>query len=226
MKQQTAILIFNNSAKKSLHTKVITSEEFFNIIEAKTLKTVQKTGLPYFHFPESLQNGLSFGERFSNAIASVFEKGFQNIITIGSDIPHINAQILKKATNRLQNKSCILGPSTDGGFYLMSFNKNDFNKESFAALPWETKTLKQNFIGDLTSKNLEFSLLEPLSDIDSSEDIIIALKSSRLLPKSLKRLFSKLVILTKHIFSPNKMRHNLFNVTKVFNKGSPFILSN
>ncbi|KJD37028.1 hypothetical protein PW52_00790 [Tamlana sedimentorum] len=226
MKQRTAILIFTNSAKKLLHTKVITSAEFFNIIEAKTLKTVQKTGLPYFHFPESQQNGINFGERFSNAIASVFEKGFQNVITIGSDIPHINTRILKKASSRLQNKSCVLGPSTDGGFYLMSFNKKDFDKESFAALPWETKTLKQNFICDLTSKNLEFSLLEPLSDIDSSEDIIMALKSSRLLPKSLKRLFSKLVRLTKHIFSPNKMHHSLFGVSKLFNKGSPVILSN
>lgn len=224
MNKQTAILIFANSAKKTLDSKKISASEFFKIIDSKTLETVQKTGLPFFHLSEDQQIGFSFGERFSNAIASVFEKGYQNIITVGNDIPHLNAKILNKAEQYLENKPYVLGPSTDGGFYLMGFQQRDFNKEEFANLPWETKQLKQSFINVLEARKLSFSFLETLSDIDSSADIDIVLKSSRFLNKSLKSLLSKLRAFSKHFFTSNRTIYKIHCISCLFNKGSPFLL--
>ncbi|APY07999.1 hypothetical protein BWZ20_06645 [Winogradskyella sp. J14-2] len=224
MNKQTAILIFANSGKKTLHSKRISDYEFFNIIDTKTLEVVKKTGLPFFHFSEDQQIGFSFGERFSNAIASVFEKGYQNIITIGNDIPNLNTKILNKAEKHLENKSHVLGPSTDGGFYLMGFQQRDFNKEEFASLPWETKRLKQSFIDVLASKNLNFSFLETLTDIDASADIDAVLKSSRFLNKFLKSLLSKLTAFSKHFITPNRTVYKIHCISYLFNKGSPFLL--
>lgn len=224
MNKQTAILIFANSAKKSLDSKRISTSKFFKIIDTKTLETVQKTGLPFFHFSEDQQTGISFGERFSNAITSVFEKGFQSIITIGNDIPHLNASIINKAAQHLEDRSYVLGPSSDGGFYLMGFKKAHFNKEEFANLPWETKYLKQRFVNVLTSNNLDFYFLETLSDIDSLADIDVVLKSSRFLNKSLKSLLSKLTAFSKRFFTSNRPIYKIHCISCLFNKGSPFLL--
>jgi len=202
----------------------MSSTAFFNIIEAKTLNTVKKTGLPFYHFPEHKQQGTSFGERLSNAISCVFNKGYQRIITVGSDIPHLNASILNKSAKRLQHQSYVLGPSTDGGFYLIGLNKNAFNKDSFIRLPWETKTLKHHFISELSSKNVKFSLLEPLYDIDSSEDIISVLKSSRHLDTAIKRILQILIPFLQPIYDSKKLHIKDLKLSKLFNKGSPVAL--
>jgi uncharacterized protein len=125
MKTKTAILIFANSAEKELTSKSISSSDFFNLLDSDTVKTVKKTNLPYFHFSEKEQIGSSFGERFTNAIEAVFNKGFEHVISLGNDIPHLRANHILKATQNLATSDYVLGPSTDGGFYLMGF-KNTF----------------------------------------------------------------------------------------------------
>ena len=142
MNNKTAILIFANSAEKQLISKSIASSDFFNLLDSDTVKTVKKAGLPYFHFSEKEQIGHSFGERFTNAIETILNKGFQNVITLGNDIPNLTANLIVKAKNKLENSDYVLGPSTDGGFYLMGFKKAHFNKTDIQNLPWQQICLR------------------------------------------------------------------------------------
>ena len=99
------------------------AKDLFEALSRHTQNTVKKTQLSYFHFTEKNQKGSSFGERFTNAIQSVYDIGFEQIITIGNDSPHLQAsQILETARTISKNKA-VLGPSKDGGFYLMGLHK-------------------------------------------------------------------------------------------------------
>ena len=80
MTKKTAILIFSNSAKEDAKRKSFADSQLFETLTNETINKVKKTGLPYFHFTETQQEGTSFGARFSNAIQTVFDKGFTNII--------------------------------------------------------------------------------------------------------------------------------------------------
>ena len=123
----TAILIFANSALEDASRKAIrSSENLFATLTEQTLKIAKASNLPYFHFTENQQIGNSFGERFTNAIKTVYAQGFDNVITIGNDTPNLTTALLNRAANRLQTEKFILGPSTDGGFYLMGLHKSHF----------------------------------------------------------------------------------------------------
>ena len=76
MTKKTAILIFANSAKEEANANPLQIVLFFETLTNETINKVKQTGLPYFHFTEKQQIGNSFGARFTNAIQSVFDKGF------------------------------------------------------------------------------------------------------------------------------------------------------
>jgi len=224
MKTKTAILIFANSAEKELTSKSISSSDFFNLLDSDTVKTVKKTNLPYFHFSEKEQIGSSFGERFTNAIEAVFNKGFEHVISLGNDIPHLRSNHILKATQNLATSDYVLGPSTDGGFYLMGFKKAHFNKTSFQNLPWQTPKLRQRLNTELQHQNESVSYLEMLTDIDDVSDIDSVLESFKTLDFKIKRLLLILRKTTKTIVTSASVFQYATVFESPYNKGSPILL--
>ena len=224
MKNKTAILIFANSAQKEVENKSFLSADAFKELNKQTEEVVRNMGLPYFHFSEKEQIGASFGERFSNAIETVFSKGFNSIITVGNDTPHLRTSHLKQTAKSLNTSDLVLGPSKDGGFYLMGIKKEHFNIQSFLNLPWQTSKLQKCIATIVKTKNLSLKFLEVLKDIDTIEDIKVIVGSF----KSISTLI--LAILRAFILTSEAFFHETaFNIKKTFhspnsNKGSPLVL--
>lgn len=225
MNNKTAILIFANSAEKETERKSFLSTEIFSALNNQTLKTVEKSGIKHFLFSEKEQVGNNFGERFSNAVETLFNKGFDNVITIGNDTPHLKVCHLLETETNLSSNDLVLGPSKDGGFYLMGIRKEHFNKKTFLKLPWQTNRLQKCITSISKSKNLEISFLEILNDIDNKEDIQFILDSFKRISTSILNLLKRYIISKKtFVFS------TFFNIKKVFyspnfNKGSPIIFA-
>ena len=59
------------------------------------------------------------GERMQHALSEAFSAGADRTVLIGTDIPDITAEILKKAYGVLENSDLVLGPAADGGYYLI-----------------------------------------------------------------------------------------------------------
>ena len=224
MNNKTAILIFANSAEKQLTSKSVASSDFFNLLDSDTVKTVKKAGLPYFHISEKAQKGHSFGERFTNAIETVFNQGFQNVITLGNDIPNLTANLIVKAKDKLENSDYVLGPSTDGGFYLMGFKKSHFSKTDIQNLPWQTSKLSRCLHQELQQQNENVSYLETLTDIDTTSDIELVLKSFKSLDFNIKKLLLKILKKVKTIAIVASVFHGRTVFNKHYNKGSPALL--
>jgi glycosyltransferase A (GT-A) superfamily protein (DUF2064 family) len=224
LSKKTAILIFANSAEKELMSQSVQSAEVLEILNTEALKTVKKTGLPYFRYSEKDQTGTAFGERFTNAIEAVFNKGFDTVISIGTDIPHLKSNHILKAIKALDTSDYVLGPTTDGGFYLMGFKKSYFNKNAFTALPWENSTLRHVLNSELQNDQKSVSYLELLSDLDEVSDIEFILKSHKTLASKLKKL---LVRISRKRIEISKTITSFFefSVFKLHqNKGSPLVL--
>jgi 2-phospho-L-lactate guanylyltransferase (CobY/MobA/RfbA family) len=222
--QQTAILIFANSAQKEAERKSFLSKEAFSKLNAQTLKIVRKSGISYFHFSENQQVGDSFGERFTNAVESILNKGFQNIITIGNDTPHLKTKHLLETQKQLEQKDLILGPSKDGGFYLMGIKKEHFNKEVFLKLPWNKSNLRKAVAKVSRVKKLKIDFLELLNDIDKKQDIKYIINSFKTIANGLLKLLLYLVFDVKQIAHQSKIIVLEILFSKPFNKGSPQIL--
>ncbi len=201
--QRTAILVFARSANEEIHHKsILQGKALFDALTTDTLAKVKRTNLPYFHFTEHQQNGASFGERFANAIQSIFEAGFEQIITLGNDSPQLKPQHILETAKALANGKNVLGPSLDGGFYLMGLQQEHFKKAIFEKLPWQTSKLLRAAQHYLGNRNGEVIKLEFLTDIDSTVDI-------KSLVKAAKSLSRKLRILLIHLFE--SFERNVFS---------------
>lgn len=224
MRNNPAVLIFANTPQNEVLKKGISSIDLFENLNAQVLNTVKKSGLTYFLITEKEQNGRSFGERFTNAIQFVFNQGFDNVITIGNDTPQLSVNHLRKTCQQLKENKIVLGPSVDGGFYLMGISKNLFDKNQFLKLPWQTKRLTK-CVERLISKSVEKCYrLEVLRDIDNSKDLKSVLHIFRGISAEIRYI---IVCLLKNNFLYFKKEENLkaTNYPHCFyNKGSPIFL--
>lgn len=180
---------------------------------------VQKTGLPYFVFSEEEQTGATFGERYTNAIERVYEKGFDTIITIGNDTPNLQTRQLLETAELLKQHKSVVGPSKDGGFYLLGMHKSQFDKAIFLALPWQTSRLCQIITAQL-EQHTTVCRLNVLQDIDSIRDVQ-QLKDAFSISKAVREVLLQIMnttfgitsLVAKVLVHPHTKDH--------YNKGSP-----
>lgn len=226
MNRQTAILIFANSSQEERKFKSFAKGDvFIEELNENILQTVKKSKLPYYLFTEKEQVGKSFGERFSNAIRVVFEKGFDSVITVGNDTPQLRKHHILQAAKEIIKNKCVVGPSIDGGFYLLGLSKKQFNKISFLDLPWQTKSLEKTISLQFAATQTEVIKLDRLLDVDSTFDLKALFKLSQHISKKLLSILSSLLnanlfnYLTSIFFTDRWERKNYFN------KGSPEFLA-
>ena len=218
----TAILVFANSAKEDLANKHIAKgEQLFDALTQTTLKKAKNTGLPVFHFSDKDQVGATFGERFTNAIANVFERGFSNIITIGNDTPHLKTQHLKHTAQQLAMGKTVIGPSNDGGFYLLGLQKSNFQVAEFQNLPWQRFSLYHQISLWLQEESSELIKLPVLQDLDNERDLESILSFSSGLSSTILLLIIGLLKRSRSLYYTKVSFSAIFPNSFLYNKGSP-----
>ncbi|MDA2918083.1 TIGR04282 family arsenosugar biosynthesis glycosyltransferase [Desulfobacterota bacterium AH_259_B03_O07] len=115
------------------------------------------------------QDGDSLGNRMANAFDTVFSQGYNKAIIIGTDCMEISIDLISRAFQSLSKTEVVLGPSEDGGYYLIGLNKTIH--EIFYGIQWSTKHVLHQTLNKLTRRNHEYQLLETLRDIDTIRDI-------------------------------------------------------
>ena len=121
------------------------------------------------NFSTGLQKGNDLGERMLHAIKSKFETGFHHIVLIGTDCYELNSTIIENAFEELERSEAVIGPATDGGFYLIGMNKAI--PELFLNRQWSTSDVLRESIAILNQLQITYQLLPELSDIDTFEDL-------------------------------------------------------
>jgi rSAM/selenodomain-associated transferase 1 len=119
-------------------------------------------------FDKKLQQGSDLGSKMKHAFEEGFKSGFEKIIIIGSDIYDLQQKHIEEAFVALENHNSVLGPSLDGGYYLLGMRK--LNPEVFENKNWGSDSVQENTLIDLKS-SAPFFLLENLNDIDVISDI-------------------------------------------------------
>lgn len=193
----TAILLFAHAAEHEVKAKTFSSghsahvnQKIAGALLKHTLRTITKSGIPYFTVYTNQQKGSTFGERLANAFQDAFQAGYQRVICVGSDCPALSTADLRQAKHILQKHQMVVGPATDGGAYLIGFQMAAFNPEAFARLNWQTDQVMQElhlYAFRQEAHSSAFELLPVKSDIDATEDLEIVLKQLPVLSKLRKR---------------------------------------
>lgn len=146
----------------------------------------------YFSFPVKnkfiqIQHGRDLGERMMNAFYELFKKGYKKVIIIGSDIIGPILENVSEALKKLDIVNYIIGPSLDGGFYLIGA-KEFISNGIFNGINWSTSTVLEALKNNLRNSNKEYNLLEPILDIDHLRDIRLAIEKDLLSLNLVKEL--------------------------------------
>ncbi|MEX0802670.1 MAG: TIGR04282 family arsenosugar biosynthesis glycosyltransferase [Candidatus Binatia bacterium] len=122
-------------------------------------------------FASFLQQGHSLGERMSHAFQHLFDGGFGNIILIGSDLPIISPALFDQAYAWLAHAEAdvVLGPSADGGYYLIGMNR--LIPDIFQDMSWSRDDVLARTMAKLAALGVKYQLLPLRYDIDTPEDL-------------------------------------------------------
>ena len=118
-------------------------------------------------YSKKLQEGIDLGERMKNAFIDGFDSGFQKIIIIGSDMYDLSEEDLKSAFLKLDHHDFVIGPATDGGYYLLGMKS--YKENLFSDKAWGTGNVLKHTLENLAQEN--YALLEERNDVDLYEDI-------------------------------------------------------
>ncbi|MFT4847838.1 MAG: rSAM/selenodomain-associated transferase 1 [Sediminicola sp.] len=119
-------------------------------------------------FRKKKQDGEDLGNRMENAFLDLFTAGYEKIIIIGSDMYDLSKIDLENAFSCLDNNDIVIGPASDGGYYLFGMKK--LYPLAFKNKNWGTNTVLKDTMADLLNNNV--CKLEERNDIDVYEDIV------------------------------------------------------
>jgi uncharacterized protein len=109
------------------------------------------------------------GDRLLSAFQNAFRKGHRRVVIIGTDCPVLNTTILEQSFTTLQQSILTLGPTQDGGYYLIGLQY--CVPELFSGIPWSTPTVFNDTLKIAERLHLMPSLLPCLYDIDLPQDL-------------------------------------------------------
>jgi rSAM/selenodomain-associated transferase 1 len=124
----------------------------------------------------SPQEGNDLGDKMKNAFEKVFSTGAEKVIIIGTDVPDLSKEIIQNAFKSLDNSDVVIGPSRDGGYYLLGMKR--MNPNLFEGIEFSTSSVYKNTVEKFSKLNLSYYVLPELQDIDTEEDLIHWLKSN------------------------------------------------
>lgn len=114
------------------------------------------------------QEGNDLGQRMLHAFDTLFQQGYQKIIIIGTDCFELSSTILLDAFTALDEKEVVIGPSEDGGYYLLGIRQ--FFPFLFEEKAWSTNTVYSSTVQQLAIQNIRYDTLPILNDIDTEDD--------------------------------------------------------
>lgn len=128
------------------------------------------------------QRGGDLGQRMKNGLQDAFDRGFQQAVIVGSDIPDLPAEVIESALASLNTRDAVVGPSVDGGYYLIGFRHDTFLPQAFEGIAWGTETVYKETVTILENRDLAVASLPRWNDIDTAEDLKELLYRSRHTP--------------------------------------------
>lgn len=128
-------------------------------------------GLPFW--PEKHPKGPKRSSQGQGNLGQRMHTQFKKIksgpvLIIGTDIPQISASHIAKAFKELRNKSALLGPSGDGGYWIIGQKRTPKILQLFNNVRWSSEFTQNDTMANL--KTSKWAITETLYDVDNGPE--------------------------------------------------------
>ncbi len=117
------------------------------------------------------QTGRGFGDRLQRAMSQALARTRGPVLVVGTDAPELGPRHLRRAYDRLRRDrdAVVLGPATDGGFYLLAASRP--LARELLATSWCRADTLSSLRREIRRAGRQSLLLEPLADLDRPADL-------------------------------------------------------
>ncbi|BCA54689.1 hypothetical protein W02_18290 [Nitrospira sp. KM1] len=161
------------------------------------LACAPSSSLPFFKIMEERhgvplieQSGDTLGARMHRGFSEMFDRGYRNVMIVGTDVPSLPLEHYAHALRLLTDHDLVLGPAVDGGYYLIGLTAP--SPWLFEDIPWSTDRVLSLTRERAHQRGISTALLAPWRDVDTIDDLRALIESCALdnaRPKS-QRIFS------------------------------------
>ncbi|MDA1018085.1 MAG: TIGR04282 family arsenosugar biosynthesis glycosyltransferase [Planctomycetota bacterium] len=110
------------------------------------------------------------GERITDFFNQAFHDRAERVVLIGSDSPSLPTKYVDDAFHHLNRVDCVIGPATDGGYYLIGLR---VNATLFEGIEWSSRHVLAQTVDRARSLGLSLDVLPPWYDVDTVEDLSV-----------------------------------------------------
>ncbi len=117
------------------------------------------------------QSGASLWARMDDAVRRCIIAGARRVAIVGTDIPAVSAGLLRSAFRSLARRPIVVGPSTDGGFYLFGCRAERYDPSVFAQAAASGGRSAESIVAWAADRGMETALLPAHRDVDTLADL-------------------------------------------------------
>ena len=139
------------------------------------VRTLFGGGKAQWQYVPQVQDDL--GTRMRDALVQQLDAGASGAVLIGTDIPSLPAHHITQAYDLLRTKDVVLGPSVDGGYYLVGVSKP--MPEIFEDVEWSTSSVLAQTIDRVQRAGHTLGLVPPWFDVDTPDELDFLLAHAR-----------------------------------------------
>lgn len=154
---KAAVNKFTRPVDRFLACAPSSAHVFFRIMEARHGVTLLD------------QQGDDLGDRMTHAFDTLFARGYRQVCLVGTDVPSLPLTHYRDAFESLTRHDLILGPATDGGYYLIGMTMPQ--PDLFADIPWSTDQVMALTQQKAATAGLKTALLPVWNDVDTPDDL-------------------------------------------------------
>jgi len=160
MSARRCLLLFARGAREEARVKRIASPQLFDVARRRIERIARVAGVDLV--VSRAQRGATFGERLENAFREAAAT-YDEVAVVPIDVPQLTVRDVVRAFALLRTHDLVLGPSDDGGVYLIAGRAGAANR--FASVRW----LTPHVFTDLRCEST--AILDPLVDVDGRDDV-------------------------------------------------------
>lgn len=117
------------------------------------------------------QKGTDLGERLYNGFKDSL-RWYPAAIALASDVPDLPVSLLRESVKKLEDYESVLGPSPDGGYYLIGLNDQVVTWKLFKGINWSTETVYRETLEVIEKEAISLHVLDAWEDVDQVTDLL------------------------------------------------------
>jgi len=163
------VLLFAREPRAEAAAKgLVRSEALFTLARNRVIAAVEALpGVDLVFVPPAAQSGAGFGERLGGAFREAALRGYREIVAVPGDVPELAGWNLRAAFQALSESDTVLGPSPDGGVWLIGLRAGAISpSDLFERVPWRTQRVFEALLSNARAS----VVLAEMGDVDRRAD--------------------------------------------------------